>query len=319
AEDIPLSVLEAFTAEYGVNVIYLTYETQDEGLANLRAGKVYDVVVFDNDYIPGLVAEGLVAEIDYRHVPNFKNIMPNFRDLTYDPQNKHSIPFNWGITGLLVRSDLVQRPVTRWADLWNLPANAKIGLRSEMRELLVPALKALGYSANSENPDELEAALAHLLKIKQQIIIVDPYAEALIPLLSQGEIVIAVGWAEDALLAQETNAAIDYVLPQEGILIWGDNFVIPAHSPNKYTAELFLNFLLRPEISAQIVNDNYYATVNEAALPFIDPEIRHNPIIFPPNEALTNAEIYFPLNPQGNELYTEISQRFLGMLTTEEK
>lgn len=319
AEDMPETVLDAFTAEYGIKVTYLTYETQDESLTNLRAGKVYDVVIIDNDYIPGLVAEGLLAEIDYDNVPNFKNILPNFRDLAYDPQNKHTIPFNWGTTGLLVRSDLVQQPISHWADLWDLPAADKIGMRGEMRDLLGPSLKALGYSANSVNPRELEAALAHLLKIRQKIVIVDSYAEALVPLLIQGEIVVGVGWADDALQAQEANPAIDYVLPEEGALVWGDNFVIPANSPNKYTAEVFLNFLLQPEISAQIVNENYFANANQAAHPFIDPEIRDNPVIFPSNEALANTEIYFPLSPEEEKLYTEIWQRFMNAATTEKK
>jgi spermidine/putrescine transport system substrate-binding protein len=314
AEDMPQSVLDAFSAEYGVQVSYLTYETQDEGMANIRSGGIYDVVVLDNDNIPALVAEGLLADIDYDQVPNFKNILPNFRDLAYDPNNKHSVPFNWGTTGLLVRTDLVHQSVTRWADLWELPAGAKIGLRGEVRDALAPPLKALGYSANSEDPKELEAALAHLLKIKQDIVMVDSYAEALVPLLTSGEIVVAIGWADDALQAREASQDIAYVLPQEGALVWGDNFVIPASSPRKHTAEIFLNFILRPEVSAQIVNQNYYACANEAALPFIDPEIINDPVIFPPNQTLKNAEIYLPLSADGQELYQAIWGRFLSAI-----
>jgi spermidine/putrescine transport system substrate-binding protein len=245
-------------------------------------------------------------------VPNFKNILPNFRDLAYDPNNKHAVPFNWGTTGLLVRRDLVAQPVTHWADLWELPAGAKIGLRGELRDALAPPLKALGYSANSEDPKELEAALAHLLKIKQDVVMVDSYAEALVPLLASGEIVAAIGWADDALQAREASQDIVYVLPQEGALVWGDNLVIPASSPRKHTAEIFLNFILRPEISAQIVNQNYYATANEAALAFINPGIVKDPVIFPPNQALKKAEIYLPLSAEGQALYQEIWQRFLS-------
>ncbi len=312
-EDMPQSVLDAFTEEYGVEVTYLTYESQqEEALANMMAGEVYDVVVFDNDYIPLLIADGLLAEIDYRNVPNFDNISANFRDLAYDPGNRHSIPFNWGTTGLVVRSDLVEEPVTRWADLWDPRYAGKIAVRDEPRELIAVTLKSLGYSINSEDPEELEAAMERLLELRQATFFADPYAEGAVPMLASGEAVILVGWAEDVLWGREENEAITYVLPEEGALLWGDNFVIPANSPHKYTAEVFLNFLLRPEICAEIVNENWYATANEAAHPFIDPDIVNDPAIFPPNEKLENAEVYLSLSPEGEKLYEEIWERFLA-------
>jgi spermidine/putrescine transport system substrate-binding protein len=145
-EDMPQSVLDAFTEEFGVEVTYLTYETQEEALANIKAGEIYDVVVVDNDFLPAFIQEDLLAEIDYRNVSNFKNISANFRDLAYDPGNKHSIPWNWGTTGLVVRADLVEKPITRWADLWDPSYAGKIAIRVEPRELTGIALKSLGYS-----------------------------------------------------------------------------------------------------------------------------------------------------------------------------
>jgi spermidine/putrescine transport system substrate-binding protein len=310
AEDMPQTVLDAFTEEYGVTVTYLTYETQQEAIEKMRTGEVYDVVVFDNDFIPSLVAEGLLAEIDFRNVPNFDNISANFRDLAYDPGNKHSVPFNWGTAGLLIRRDLVDGPVTRWADLWERAFTGKIAVRDGHRELLGVALKALGYSLNSEDPRELEAALEHLLKIKPHIIFVEGYAEAVVPLLASGEVFALIGWADDALQAREAHEDIVYVLPEEGAMLWGDNFVIPANSPRKSTAEVFLNFLMRPEINAQIVNDNFYASPNAAARDFINPEILNDPVIFPPNEHLVNAEVVMPLKEEVDNLYQEMWERF---------
>ncbi len=307
-DDMPQSVLDAFTEEYGVEVNYMVYETQEEAMENIRGGEVYDVVVLDNDYVPPFVEEGLLAEIDYRNLPNFKNISANFRDLTYDPDNKHSIPFNWGTSALVVRGDLVS--ITRWTDLWQLGDVGKIALRDEPRDQLGAALKALGYSVNTEDPDQVAAALEHLLEIRQDVVIVESYADAVIPLLDSGEVVALVGWAEDVLEGREVNEAITYVIPDEGPMLWGDNFVIPANSPRKYTAEVFLNFLLRPEIGAMIVNENYYASANEAAREFIDPEILNDPAIFPPDQDLKEGEVYLPLSPEGEILYQETWDRF---------
>ena len=312
-EDMPQFILDAFAEEYGVEVTYLTYESQEEAEENINAGEVYDVVVLENDAIPWLVADGLLGEIDYRNVPNFDNISVNFRDLAYDPGNRHSVPFNWGTTGLVVRSDLVDELPTHWADLWDPRYAGKIAVRLDVPyDLIGLTLKSLGYSINSENPDELEAALERLVELRQAAFFVGSYAEDAVPALLSGEAVILVGWAEDVLLAWEENEDIVYILPEEGTMLWGDNFVIPANSPHQYTAEVFLNFLLRPEISAQITNENYYATPNEAAYPFIDPEILNDPVIFPPNEDLENAEVFLQHTPEGDELYAEIWERFMA-------
>lgn len=319
--DMPLSVLDAFTKEYGVKVKYLVYESQEEAIDNMRAGQVYDVVTMESRFMGLLARKNLLAEIDYRHVPNFKNISANFRDLAYDPDNKYSIPYNWGFTGLVIRSDLVVEPVTHWADLWDPRYAGRVGLwRGQPREVLALSLKSLGYSANSENPAELAAALNKLLALKPHLRFLEDYDPVNVgPALASGEIVIAMGYASDVLAGRELNPAVTYVLPHEGALLWGDNFVIPANSPHQYTAEIFLNFLQRPEINAQIANENLYATPNEAAYPLIDPKLLNNPLVFPANEDLKKAEIILPLSPAGQKLYDQTWQRFLDATITEKK
>jgi spermidine/putrescine transport system substrate-binding protein len=312
ADYMPQSVLDAFTAEYGVKVITPYYETMEEAVAQLRAGQVFDLVVMEHDLIPSLVADGLLAKIDYHNVPNFKNISVNFRDLAFDPDNTHSIPYNYGTTGLIVRSDLVKESITRWADLWDPRYAGRIAVRSHPTELISVALVSLGYPLNSENPQELEAALQHLLDLKSGVIFVDDETANAIPILLSGEAVIMVGWPQDGYQARQENEAITYVLPEESKVFWGDTFVIPANSPNKNTAELFLNFLLRPEISAQIVNEIQYANANEAAYPLINPEIFNDPIIFPPAGTIQKADWYMPLSPAGEKLYAKIWERFLA-------
>ncbi|GIK43565.1 MAG: spermidine/putrescine ABC transporter substrate-binding protein [Chloroflexi bacterium] len=320
-EDLPQSVLEAFTRESGVKVNYLVYESQEEAIDNMRAGQVYDVVVMESRFVGLLAREKLLAEINYQHVPNFKNISANFRDLAYDPGNKYSVPYNWGFTALIVRSDLVEAPVTRWADLWDPRYAGRVGLwRGQPREAIALTLKSLGYSASSENPAELAAALDKLLALKPHLRFLEDYDPANAgPALASGEIVIAMGYASDVLMGRELNPAITYVLPQEGALLWGDNFVIPANSPHPYTAELFLNFLQRPEINAQVANENLYATPNEAAYPLINPDLRNNPLVFPSNEDLKKAEIILPLSPEGQKLYDQIWQRFMDAAPPEKR
>lgn len=310
--DMPQSILDAFTEEYGVKINYLVYESQEEAIANIQAGQIYDVVVMESRFIPMLVKDNLLAELDQTNISNSKNLSANFRDLAYDPGNHYSIPYNWGTTGLVVRSDLVDEPVTRWSDLWDPRYAGKVGLwMGQRREVISLTLKSLGFSANTEDPAELEAALARLLELKSHVLTLedfDPYTS--VGVLTSGQAVITMGYASDFLDGIEQNPAIKYVLPKEGALLWNDTFMIPANSPNQYTAELFLNFLMRPDINAKIVNENLYASPNEAAYPFIEPDIMNNPVIFPPNAELVNAELILPLTADGQKLYDAIWERF---------
>ncbi len=310
--DMPQSVLDAFTREYGVKVNYLTYEAPEQAIENMKAGHVYDVVTIESRLIPLLADADLLAEIDHRNVTNLKNISANFRELAYDPDNRYSVPYNWGTIGLIMRTDLTQSPIERWADLWDERYAGKVGLWGNLpREMIGLTLKSLGYSANSENPAELEAALAKLLLLKPNLRFLEDFdLWFAAPALASAEVAIATGWSGDMAASREMGLQVEYVLPEEGALLWNDAFVIPANSPNRHTAELFLNFLMRPDINAQIANENHYATPNEAAHPLIDPAILNDPVIFPSNESLENAELILPLSPAGQKLYDDIWTRF---------
>ena len=314
ADDLPAAVLEAFTQEYGVAVKYLVYEAQEDAIKEMQAGMVYDVVVMESRFIPQLAQAGLLAEIDHHSLPNLRNLSANFRDLAYDPGNRCSVPYNWGTTGLVVRSDLVAEPVSYWSDLWDPRYAGQTGLwMGQAREVIGLTLKSLGFSANSTAPDELEQALQRLLELKPNVLALEDYDLATSAgVLASGQAVITMGYASDALTGRAANPAITYVLPQDGALLWADTFVIPANSPNRHTAEVFLNFLLRPAINAQIANGNRYATANEAAWPLIEPALRNDPVVFPPNTDLVNAELILPVDAAGQALYDSLWERFVG-------
>ena len=312
AEDTPRSILDAFTKEFGFKVIYLPYQSPEESNESIRAGVSYDVALLENQLIQPLIKDGLLAEIDFANVPNFKNISANFRDLAFDPGNRHSVSVDYGTTGLLLRTDLVGDALSRWADLWDPRYAGKIGFRAQPREIIGTTLLSLGHPFGSENPRELDAVLQRLLALKPSVVMVDIEASGAVSKLLDGEIAILHGYAEDFRWAHEVNPAVAYVLPEEGTALWGDSFVIAANSSRKHTAEAFINFLLRPEIAAQIVNEKKYAQANDAALPFIKPEIRNDPVIYPSSEDLRNGHIILPLSPEGEKLYADVWARFMG-------
>jgi spermidine/putrescine transport system substrate-binding protein len=308
-DDMPCSVLDAFTREYGVKVNYVTYESQEEAVENIRQGKVYDVAVLENPFIPALVAAKRLTEIDFRQVPNFRNISANFRDLAIDPGNRYTVPYHYGTTGLLVRTDLIGQAVSSWADMWDQRYAGKVALRAQPRELLGLTLLSLGYALDSENPKEVEAAADRLIALKPSALFVEVDTPKAVARLLSGEAVILLGWPLDYQAAHSANPAVAYVLPREGTALWSDNYVIPASSKNRHTAALFINFLLRPEISAQMVNEKNYPTANEAAYPLVNPAVRQDPVIFPSTAELRRAHFYLPLSPAGEALYNQAWER----------
>jgi spermidine/putrescine transport system substrate-binding protein len=311
AEYMPQAVLDQFRAETGIAVTYLTYDSQDEASAAIRDRSVaFDVAVVAYDWVPGLRAARLLAELDYGNIPNFQNVSPQFRNLFYDPDNSYTVPYLWGTTGLLVRTDLVSIPVTHWANLWDDRFTGKILARPVPAELFGAALLGHGFSLNSEDPSELAAAQGYLQALKPEIEFVPVETEdALRPLLD-GEAVVMIGWNGDALTARAQDPNIAYVLPEEGAITWVDNFVVSAASRHKAEAEAFINFILRPEVSAEISEAYYYPSANDAANQYVDPALRADPLVFPSSEDMARLTFYMPHSGEAEQLYESLWQEF---------
>ena len=309
---MPQSVMDAFAKEFGINIKVVNYESQEEAFDNIQAGNVYDLVVIKPEFIPEMAEQNQLTAIDYKQVPNFKNVSANFRDLAFDPGNQYTIPFHWGTTGLLVRTDLVDRPITRWSDLWDPAFAGKVGVWPIPDSLIPITLKMLGHSANSEDQAEMEEVRQALIELKANAIIIPNTNATVVPLLESGEVQIGFGWAYDAILAQDSSLPIQYIIPEEGTMLWTDYFCIPANAANPRGAELFLNFILRPEIAAQIVNESYYPMAVDGMDEFLLPEIINNPVIFPDNAQMQNAEIILPTHKIRKPIYDDVWASFTG-------
>lgn len=310
-EYLPQSLLDSFTAQTGIPIEEVSYDDYGEAAIKIQQGEIYDVVLLTPEQVLNLSRDNHLARLEAEAIPNKQNISPDFRNWSYDPGNMYSVPLVWGSSGLLVRTDRVSKPVTRWADLWDSAYAGKVVIWPIADTMLPIALKALGYSANAEDPAALEAALQHLLALKPASILVPSSTETVVPLLESGEAVIAVGWALDALYAQANHAPIEYVLPEEGSLLWVEVLSIPATSRHKAAAEQFINFMLSAEVAAQLPGLMGYAVPNDAAKALIPADILGNAIIFPPLESIHNAEMGLPHSPAGKRAFDDAWRRFL--------
>jgi spermidine/putrescine transport system substrate-binding protein len=284
-EYIDPEVFQLFEREFGAKVIEDNYGSNEDMRAKLQAGgTVYDLVVPSDYMVMLLKQEGLLLPIDLSRIPNLRYLGERFRDPPYDPGHHYSVPYQWGITGIGYNKGQVMPPPTRWADLfdpaWIEPYKNRISMLNDMREVIAAALVASGDSPESSAPQHLAQARALLLGQKPFLAKYD--SESFEDSLASGETVLAQGWSGEIAMAQAENPDVAFVVPAEGTFVFVDNWAIPKGARQKELAMEFMNFVLRPEISAMIVNHARYASVNEAAKVFIKPEILNGPSYYLP-------------------------------------
>ncbi|MCX8103746.1 MAG: spermidine/putrescine ABC transporter substrate-binding protein [Candidatus Bipolaricaulota bacterium] len=293
ANYIDPEVYRLFEQEFGVSIIEENFDSNETLRNKLQAGVTgYDIIVPSDYTVEVLIRQGLLAELDLSKIPNFQNISPRFRGLYYDPHNRYSIPYLWGTTGIGYNALKIETPPTSWADLFE-PAlleryKNRVSMLDDPREAIGAALKYLGYSVNSTDPQALADARNLLLAQKPYLARYD--SETYDDFLLTGDLVIAHGWSGEFAKARLENPDIHYSIPQEGGVIWADNLAILKSSHRIDLAHRFIDFLLRPQINAKIVNYLHYPSTNDAARPYILPEIVSDPAIYPPDEILEKLE-----------------------------
>ncbi len=305
ADYIDEQVLADYEAEYGVEIIYDTYASNEDLLTKLQAGASGYDVIFPSDYmVVQMIELGLLAEIDAESLPNFANISDDFKNPPYDPGNAHCVPYQWGMTGIAYRRGhpaFENGPPDSWAylfetDLMEQYASEGINVLNDQRELMAAALFFLGRSPNSTDRADLEAARDLILQAKpawRTFNSEDYYST----LMESDEIVLSHAWSGDAAQAywntyDEAAGTGDWLftVPVEGAVRFADNVCIPANSQRIETALHFMNYLMDAEVAAAITNFTFYPSANEAAKAYIDEEILNNPGIYPPPEVAANLE-----------------------------
>lgn len=305
------ALLDQFTAEFGVEVEYQTYANYEDAVETIRSGSVVDVLLIGNDALGALFANALLAPMTPRNIPNLINIDIYFSELDYDPGNEYLAPYLWGTTGILARSDFASRPLTTWNDLWDMQYG-KTGWWLEMRTMIGLTLISLGYSPNTSDPAQLEAALDKLIRLKEEGVELDQFGEySSAARLADGMITMAVAWAYDDALARELGVPATFIIPAEGALLWIESLVIPTTAREKATAEVFINYMLRPENMAMFANEFSYAVTSSLANPYIDPAILENEVIYPNLTGISVDTFLLPLDEETRQLYEDIWRRFL--------
>lgn len=298
SEYLPQSVIDKFEKKYNIKVNYSTFSSNEEMLAKLMAGgSNYDLVVASDYMVDVLKKQDLIQTVDFDKVPNIINIGDEFKNLEFDKENKYCIPYMWGDACIAYDSSKINENITGFKDLWNPLYRNSIVLLDDERAIIGMALMKEGHSINDTNHENLDVAMADLIKLQPNVKAYD--SDSPKTLLINGEASIGYVWGAEAYLAKKENKNIKVVIPKEGLFLQQDNFVIPNGAKHKEAGELFINFLLEPEISAEISKEFPYANPNIEAHKIMDKELLNDISVYPPKKDVENGE---HLRDIGNEI-----------------
>jgi spermidine/putrescine transport system permease protein len=289
-------VVREFEQRYHARVRIETYDSNEAMLAKLRAGVVaYDVIVPSDYMVRILVKENLLRPLDHSRLPHMIHLDPSALALPFDPENRYSLPYVVGTTGIGYRRDKVAHPIDSWSVFWEERYRHRLVMLDDMREVFGVALRRLGFSINTTNESELRQARDLLIRQKPLVRAYDSAAFDQVLLSGDAWIVMAYNGQIAKAMMEDPNIA--YALPREGCTQTVDNLSIPRTAQDPDLALAFINFLLEPRIAAENMNDIGYAIPNRAARPWIRRELRENPALFPPPEAVKNCDYLSDLGP----------------------
>ncbi|PCM44345.1 extracellular solute-binding protein [Marinobacter sp. ANT_B65] len=305
SEYMPQEVLTRFQEETGIQVVYTTYDSNEAMYARLKLldeSAAYDLAVPSTYYVSKMRNEGLLLPIDKSKISGLDQVDPELTGLDIDPGNQFSVPYLWGTTGIGVdTADIDGEPVTAWSDLWDERFKGRVNLTNDMREVFHMGLRVLGYSGNSTDPQQIEEAYEKLTELMPSVRTFNSDAPRM-PFL-EGEADVGMIWNGEAVMGRESMESLEYVYPEEGVIVWLDSFVIPKNAKNPEAAHKFISFVLQPEIAALISEDIGYATPVLAARELLDEEVAGDRASYPGSEDMVNAEFQTDLGDEALQVY----------------
>ncbi|MDX2307245.1 MAG: polyamine ABC transporter substrate-binding protein [Hyphomicrobium sp.] len=301
------SILEDFTKETGIKVVYDVFDSNEVLETKLLAGKTgYDIVVPTGSFLSRQIKAGVFQKLDKAKIPNIKNLWPEVSDRVaiYDPGNEYAITYMWGTTGVgynegKIKERMPDAPVKSLKMIFD-PAVAEkfkdcgIYVLDSPEDIVPPVLNFLGLDPNTTKPEDFKKAEELLMKIRP--FIKKFHSSEYIDAMANGDACMALGWSGDLLQARtraeeaKNGHVISYNIPEEGTQMWFDMMAIPKDAPHVEEALIFLNYLHRPEVIAKASNYVAYANGNLASQEFLDEAVKSNPAVYP--DAATMKKLY---------------------------
>jgi putrescine transport system substrate-binding protein len=319
--------LSVFESRYGIKVHPAYYDTNETLETKLLAGSSgFDIVVPSASYFERQIKAGAYLALDKSKLPNLQNMDPQLmaRVGSNDPGNAHGVIYLWGSNGIgynekMVKALMPDAPLDSWRLVFDPEVAAKvakcgISLLDSPAEMLRAVYSYMGKDPNSQSADDLAQAEATLLKIRPYIrnFSSSEYIEA----LANGDLCISVGYNGDVMQARdrarEANKGIEvkYVVPKEGSILWFDMLAIPKDAPDTDSAYAFMNFMMTPQVIADVSNFKRYANANAASQSLVLPAVKDDPVIYPPLAQRQKLALQLADSAEQTRAITRVWQKF---------
>lgn len=291
----------------GASVTLDYFDGDESMLTRLRQGNPgYDIVIPSDYAVPTMIEEGLLLPLDHARMPNLDNLIPELRAAPFDPESEYAVPYLWGTFGIGYNVNTVQGPVSSWRQFFE--HDGPVAWTEDPRIMLSIALAVTGSDPNSSDPAEIEVAKQYLLDHSDNVIIIA--ADDGQEWLAKGDVDMVIEYNGDIFQIGLDCQCEDfaYVLPQEGSGISSGFIAIPTGAQNPDLAQVFIDYILDPQVNAEIANYTAYPSPNQAAIEagLIDPIMLENPGIYPPEEILDNLYFLLPQDVDTEQLFNDI-------------
>jgi ABC-type spermidine/putrescine transport system permease subunit II/spermidine/putrescine-binding protein len=316
-EYIDEDLITEFEETTGIAVNYQTVES-NEALYSLieMGGADFDVIVPSDYMIARLIEEGLLAELDYENIPNYELIGEQFRNLSYDPENKYTVPYTWGTLGIIYNTTMVDEEITSWDAMFDPKYAGQVLMINNSRDALAAALLDLGYDLNTTDEAQLQAAFRRLKEAKDAGVYQAFVMDQVFQKMEGGNAAIAMYYAGDYLTMLDNNEDLAFVIPDEGSNWFVDAMCVLKTAQHKREAEEWINFIASTEANLANMDYIWYGSPNTEALEQypayyeelyeeeLDPELFE--IMAPPPEVLDRCIMYTDLPKPTLALYNDL-------------
>jgi spermidine/putrescine transport system substrate-binding protein len=289
-------LLQRFEREHGCKIIIDTFESNESMYAKIKAGATgYDLLTPSSYFVKIMNSQGYLQTLDHSQLPNLKHVDADYLKIAMDPKMQHSVPYMLTNTGIAYLRSKVQNFLPSWTMFNQAALKGRMTMLNDMRETLGAALKSLGYSLNSRDEKELEAARDVVIAWKKNLAKFE--SEQYKGGIASGEFLLVHGFSGDLLQVQKENPDIAFVIPAEGTSISCDDLVILKNAKEARLAHDFINFIHDPEVAAENTNFLSYVCPNQSSYPKVNQELRNNPAVFLAPPVRAKCEVIDDLGP----------------------
>ncbi len=308
AEYIPQAVLDGFTKETGIQISVENYASNEELIGKLLAGGgQYDLIQPSEYAIEVLIKDNQLIPLNQAALTNLGNLAPEFRSMAFDPGNKYSVPFMAGFVGICVNTEKVKTPIKGFSDVFVPALKNRIVVLDDSREIVSWALGEAGLGINDVSPENLAKIKPLLQKWLPLVKVYD--SDSPKTALKNGDVDIGVVWSGEAAILYNDDKKFQFVLPEKGAHLFVDSMAIPKTAAHPQNAHLFINYLLRPDVSKMISDEFPYYNPNSAARSLLSPDQLANPASYPPAQDVARMQTFKDIGQQAaavDEIVTQI-------------